>query len=403
MPVYKYYVQAKRTAKEKKLLKEGVTLPPPKMEERWYFSCYYVDYFTGQTVRKVKRGFLKQKEAIAAEHEFAVSQNTASIGSCNMKFSELITNFMEYAGANYKPTTYNHCYVAIKHHILPCFKDRLVKSISKNDIQRWMKEINKATSMKTGKPYRTETKKGYYIIFSLIFEYAIEYHGLTVNPVKLCKQFRKDSCEKGRAKYYTPEEYKQFMSGIKDFKYYVLFNILYYGALRMGELLALRWEYVDFKKSTIYIGWNLTDRKCPQREKSGKNYLLVSPKTEASEDYIPMPKSSMELLKKLKEQQAKKYYGFNDGWFVFGKSDPLTPGAVRYQQGVIEKRANVKHIRLHDFRHSLATNLVNNNVPLPVVQRRLRHRNLSTTVDIYTHTSEEASQLLLDMMEKKLI
>lgn len=402
MPVYKYLVQAKRTAKEKKILKEGGSLPPTKMEERWYFSCYYTDYFTGQNKRKVKRGFLKQKDAVNAEHEFAISQNTSAPGTCSMKFSELTVHFMEYAATHYKPTTYNHCQVAIKYHILPYFKNRLVRSISKADIQKWMKEINKAKSLKTGELYRTETKRGYYTILSLIFEYAIEFHGISINPVKLCKQFSTNLCEVKEMEFYTPEEFKQFVSGIKKFKFVALFNVLFYSGMRIGELLALQWDDIDFAERTIYIRKSLSDRKCPEREKTGKNYIITTPKTKSSIRKLLMPQRVMFLLERLKQNYKEDYYGFNEKWYVFGKSEPMCGGGIRYQQSIAEKESGVKHIKIHGFRHSHASNLINLGAPISMVSQRLGHCDTSTTLDIYTHLLKNSEATLIDIMDEKM-
>ena len=201
--------------------------------------------------------------------------------------------------------------------------------------------------------------------------------------------------------FYTPEEFKQFISGIKKFKFVVLFNVLFYSGMRIGELLALQWDDIDFVERTIYIRKSLSDRKCPKREKTGKSYIITTPKTKSSIRKLLMPQRVMFLLKRLKRNQ-EDYYGFNEKWYVFGKSDPICGGSIRYQQSIAERRSGVKHIKIHGFRHSHASNLINLGAPISMVSQRLGHCDTSTTLDIYTHLLKNSEAALIDIMDEKM-
>ena len=85
-----------------------------------------------------------------------------------------------------------------------------------------------------------------------------------------------------------------------------------------------------------------------------------------------------------KEKAKKKKY-YNDDWFVFGNELPFRETTIQMRKNKYCKLADVKQIRIHDFRHSCASFLINNGASIVLVSKYLGHSKISVTLDTYTH------------------
>ena len=99
---------------------------------------------------------------------------------------------------------------------------------------------------------------------------------------------------------------------------------------------------------------------------------------------LPIPKKLVESLKILKEQAKKKKY-FSEEWFVFGDELPFKETTIQVRKNKYCKQAGVKQIRIHDFRHSCASFLIQHGASIVLVSKYLGHSKISITLDIYTH------------------
>ena len=97
-----------------------------------------------------------------------------------------------------------------------------------------------------------------------------------------------------------------------------------------------------------------------------------------------MPDVLVNDLLKLKEQ-CHNYYGFNDKWFIFVDINPLHPDVLRRRKNDNAKKAGVKQIRIHDFRHSCASLLINNGANVTMVAKYLGHAIIEETLNTYSH------------------
>lgn len=99
---------------------------------------------------------------------------------------------------------------------------------------------------------------------------------------------------------------------------------------------------------------------------------------------IPLPDILLNDLKTLLESD-KKVYGFNTKWFLFGKDDPITNFKVRCHKNSLCKKAGLKQIRIHDFRHSCALLLINNGVSITIVAKYQGHTKIDEILNTYSH------------------
>jgi integrase len=175
--------------------------------------------------------------------------------------------------------------------------------------------------------------------------------------------------------------------------YYVAYNIMFYCGCRKSEVYPLTWH--DYKNGSISVTKGLVYKV------KGEDYVISAPKTKGSIREIPAPK---QLAKVLEEHYARcqRIYGFSDDFFICGGVVPLTDTMLEITKNKWAKGANVKQIRIHDFRHSHASLLINNGANIQVVAKRLGHSDIEMTLNTYSHMykqKEDEAVALINSLE----
>lgn len=102
------------------------------------------------------------------------------------------------------------------------------------------------------------------------------------------------------------------------------------------------------------------------------------------------------------KEEEMKLPDFNNDWFIFGRNTPLALASIDRAKEVAIKKGGVKRIRIHDFRHSHASNLIAFGANIVAVSRRLGHSDVSMTLKVYTHLINNANQQLIDTLNKSI-
>ena len=208
-------------------------------------------------------------------------------------------------------------------------------------------------------------------------DYAMEIYGLNGNIASKIGTFNKYSDKPKNISFWTIEEFKKFMSVIDDEDDYLLFRALYFTGMRIGEAIALTWH--DFDGTHLIINKTMAKEK----DKDG-NYIVTSPKTLSSNRIIELDKKTIQLIKKKYSKDSQKTL-FNNDWYIFRNSKPLTQTTVGRKKNNYCELSRVKKIRLHDFRHSHATFLLSHGIPVTVIAQRLGQSDLMVTLNTYIH------------------
>jgi len=200
-----------------------------------------------------------------------------------------------------------------------------------------------------------------------------------------------DAVEPPKAKHsemqtWDSDEITEFLEAAKTTPYHVIFYMALYTGARRSELLGLSWRHVDLLYSQISIERGLHWTK-------NEGYIFTQPKSAKSRRTIALPPSLVLLLKEHKEKQecARLLIGkpLTEGDLVFAHEDgsPLFPNSVSRAWSLLAKKAGIKVIRFHDARHSHATLLLKQGAHPRVVQERLGHSTIATTLDVYSHVT----------------
>ena len=193
--------------------------------------------------------------------------------------------------------------------------------------------------------------------------------------------------------FFTIEEFKKFIFVIDDINFKCFFKMLYYCGLRKGEAKALTWNDIDFDLSSVSISKTLTNNI------NGKKYIITSPKTATSNRVLPLTNDLIIELKNLYNMQKQKY-NFNKNWFVFGGKESFKNDTIRSKKNKFCKLAKVKQIRVHDFRHSCASLLINSGANITIVAKYLGHSKTEETLNTYNHLFQNQMDEILNIINK---
>ena len=192
--------------------------------------------------------------------------------------------------------------------------------------------------------------------------------------------------------YFTYDQWKQFISVETNLQSKVMFEILYYCSLRKGELRGLTWRDIDFVNKTLSVKKQITGRGG-----SVKEFQFSTSKTKSSIRTLPLNKLLLSDLKLLKKGISKEH-GFNDNYFVIGDAFPIGSNTITSRKNRNCKLAGVPQIRIHDFRHSCASLLINNGANVTIVAKYLGHTKIEETLNTYTHLFNSALNEVVDLI-----
>lgn len=336
-----------------------------KKTKKWFFRTYADDIY-GNRKQFERKGFATKREALSAEMNFKLADRSEK---SNITFYELWLKYKEYKELQLKAQSLRSVVSRFNNYILPYFKDYRLNKINNVVYIKWQLEIEK-------KDFRHKYNTSLHGAMVNILNYAIKFYGLKENIASLTGNFKRKNELKKNVDFWTFEEYSKFISVVDNNVYKALFETLYYTGIRQGEALALNWK--DF------VGDYLNIYKTISKEKIDGKYIVNTPKTPKSIRKVKLDKDLINQLNELK-QFYKKCIGFDEDWYIFGGLNPLAPTTIGRNKDIYCRKADIKKIRIHDFRHSHASLLLSKNVPIIVISERLGHSDVSMTLNIYSH------------------
>ncbi len=311
-----------------------------------------------------KRGFITRESALLFLARFYESSQDIIKGDFALK--DLNDKYITYIYNNVKITTAYNKKLLLKKYIFPFFENYKLNSINTSDIELFAMKINQSNY--------SDKKR----IFWLTKEYLnyLKAYGLTnINTTCLSAPYDSNA-RSSHYDYYTREEFNKFLSVIDSSMYRLLFLLLFNYGLRIGEALGLR--HKDITPSRLFIEGCITNKIGQGKQ------MYISTKTKSSRRDYPMLDCIYEAYKKyISELESRKSTDF-----IFKRSnDHFTIGftPIRFAQKKYEELSGLRHIKLHEFRHSCATELINNGFQPDQVAAWLGHSSSNVTTRVYAH------------------
>ena len=221
---------------------------------------------------------------------------------------------------------------------------------------------------------------------------------LRMIPYNPCKEVILPKLVKPKTEVYTKADLKKMFAAAKDTDFYLPLMLLAHLGLRRGELAGLRWDHIDLDKATVTIADTIVTVNGKMEQKA--------PKTEAGKRTLAIGE---ELVKFLRKERLKYFEQVMTGeirglGYVVHKpdGDPYNPDSLSQKWRRFTKAKNLKHIRLHDIRHTYATLMIQSGVDIKTVQHRLGHADISITMNTYAHCTQEMDNEAAKKMDQVL-
>ena len=373
-----------------------------KRKPEWHSTGLKVDNNERKNnqIRKQAEKILNEELVrVNAENSFSNKLNTIAKNSkySNMLFSDYMLEWLE----NIKPKVVQSTYIGyeqvVKGRLCPYFKSKKIKLIDlrPRDIQDFINYLYKQR-------LKGSTIAHYTSNMNTALKEAVIAEIIASNPMDRIESVKK---EVYIPEFYTDDELIELIEVIKAQKLELPLTLGIIYGLRREEILGLTWNAIDFKNKSITI------RKTVGRGKyDGVTQFLIKdiPKNKSSYRTLPMFDFIADLLKKYKEKYKlnEKIFGntyitdYKDFICLMDNGELVKPDYVDRIFSRILKENGFRHIRLHDLRHSCATLLLRNGVPLPEIQKWLGHSNIITT-QRYSHLDQNDKSIPANMIETK--
>lgn len=351
-------------------------MPAYKGEEKstWFVSFYYKNW-QGANTRKLKRGFQTKKEALAWERQF-LQEKTSDLNMTFESFFEVYENDIK---GRLKENTWISKLSIIEKKIMPYFKDKKINEIKPADVIKWRNVMLDHVD-ENGKKYSPVYLKTMHNQLSAIFNHAVRFYELKSNPAQ--KAGNMGSEKSKEIVFWTKSDYLKFIPSMmeKPMSYYA-FQTLYFTGLRVGELLALTPNDIDFEARTLTVS------KSFQRIK-GRD-VITTPKTVKSNRTITIPTFLCEQIQECINLQYK--LKSDDRIFHFTKSylhKEMDRGA---------KQTGVKRIKIHGLRHSHVSALIDMGFTPLAIADRVGHESIEITYR-YAHLFPSKQREIADSL-----
>ena len=315
-------------------------------------------------------------------------------------FTDFLLKWLRVAKSTVKLTTYASYEIMATRIIIPYFETLNIKlkELTTEDIQEFYSAQLERVS--------ANTVIHYHAVIHRALKYAVKIKTIQSNPAVNVERPRK---EKFIGSFYDKKEINTLFDIIQGHPLEVAIKLAAFYGLRREEIIGLKWTAIDFENNTLTIQHTVTECNL-----DGKHIEVASDtaKTDSSLRTMPLVTNFREMLlaKKEKREHYRKLCGrsyckeYLDYIFVNEMGERWKPRYLSDGFKRILEQNGLRRIRFHDLRHTCASLLLANNVPMKKIQEWLGHSDFSTTANIYAHldyqskiSSAEAMLTGLDM------
>ena len=309
-----------------------------------------------------------------------------------MKYKEWldawIENTVRYSS---KPHTYVRYKEIINGHLKPKFGECELKKLTSLALQRYVSELLQSGNLVTGKALSVSSVNAVITVLQSSLKSAVVFGELkesVANKIKRPKAKEKEvSCFSLAEQRSIEREALRSKNG----KMLGVVLCLYMG-LRIGELLALTWEDVDFVKRTLSV-----TKSCYYYKDEGGKFErhIELPKSVASRRTVPIPRQILTLLKTYKRQSKSEYV-------IANGANPISSRSYQRSFESLLKRLGIPRRGFHSLRHTFATRALECGMDVKTLSEILGHKNANITLNRYVHSLMEHKREMMDKLGKLL-
>jgi len=347
-----------------------------------------------QRVFKTVKGTKKQALAVMDKMKVELERGYCYDPSA-IKLEDWINQWLDHYLPNIEATTRSHYRDDIRRHIIPDLGHVQLKLLKTTMIQSWVNDLH------TKKGLAPKSVRNIFMNLKAALGKAVVLRMLPYNP---CEGVVLPKATKYKATIYTVQEMNHLLDVARGTDMFIPVLLATNLGLRRGEVLALKWEHVDFENAVVHV--------CENKVITEAGALTKAPKSAAGIRDITLGKSVLAELRHAHAQYNRNKLAmgpkFKDSGLVFSQADggAYRPESLtRMWRRFLEKH-QLKSIRFHDLRHSCATAMLEAGVDPKTVQNRLGHADISMTMNIYAHCTQNmdrnAAQKLDDLFSSAI-
>lgn len=374
-------------------------------------------FFTVSTGRGPDGKYGRETMTYKPEGKFTPKQLEKNVQAAYMKFEEevksglyikpdkmIISKFSDiwlqkYAEAELGEATIANHVGRINNHINPAIglvELSKIKSIHIIDLLQSLKRKDGSE-----KPLSVRAKADVYLTLKNIFKYAVKWGFILRDPMDQVDKPKDKGTVKKTDNFYDEDEIRNLLlTAEKTLPHWRVFITLALAVgMRRSELLGLEWSNIDLEKGELDV------RQAIVRGRSGS--VIKGTKNSSSFRLVSLSSSLIKELKEYKLHWRKERFRMGDKWieeereWLFCNEDgthfyPTTPTTWWNR---FTSKAGVRHIRLHDLRHTAATILIARGNHAKIISERLGHSKIDTTMNIYGHALRSADRAAADSID----
>jgi integrase len=316
--------------------------------------------------RQSTQTFKRKKDALAwlAEKHGRIMRGERDDGATMRLAAYLTEQWLPFYAAHRKPASYVIREGHVRIHITPALGHLPLGRLSPALIQRFYTDL--------GQRFAPNTVSGIATTLSAALRAAVGWELLHRNP---CQGARVVPAPRREPTVWTPEQVRLFLAAETDPHWHCLWAVLIETGMRRGELLALRWDDIDFEASTVRVERTIT------KAGKGKGLSIGPTKTARGVRNVALSAACLALLTAKMERGEARVVGA-DIIFPFSVNQ-LYDRFVRLAASV----PGLPRIRPHDARHSNVVAALEAGIPLIVISERLGHASIRITSDVYGHVT----------------
>lgn len=342
-----------------------------------------------------EKGNKRKAEAELAKlrAEFEPPKEVGDLSS-DMLFADYLLEWLEIAKGRLAVATYSSYAAMIKMPVGPYFRQRnlTLRELEARHLQMFYSEM-----LRKVKP---NTVIHYHAIIHSALKYAVKTDMLIQNVADKVDRPRKNSFQ---PVFLSAEEMQKMFEALRGTKLELPVLVAAFYGFRRGEVLGLKWDAIDFERGTISVIRTVTtitldgkQAEIEQQSAKTKSSLRTLPLIGSFREYFMQVKEAQELNK----QVCGNCYNYEYDGFVF--VDELGERMrVEYLTNAFPKfleSHGLRRMRFHDLRHSCASLLLANGVPMKQIQEWLGHSDFSTTANVYAHLDYNSKLSSADAM-----
>lgn len=320
------------------------------------------------------------KEAAADLERKLIEEYKKSTPAARLTVAELAEKYLAAHAAKTRLNTHANVQSSFHNAIIPYIGSLRLNDLDEKKLLAWQERINSLDII-------TSTKNVHYSNLNAFLNWAVRLKYIPHNPLRAIGRFVdpvRFDIPAADMHYYTADQFLHFFSAAEadaqasgDWRYYVFFAIAFYTGMRKGEICALKWSDVDFSSALIHVCRSITQRP---------PHIIQDTFTKNRSSYrtLQMPRPLIDILRAELDRQTATP-GFTADWRVAGGSRVLAFSSISYRNEKYAAAACLPRLRIHDFRHTHTSILVNAGINIQEVSRRLGHSNAKITWDIYSH------------------